>query len=79
MKQHHSDCTRVAKHTLVLGSSGNVQLDPLVPAKNAQSGVSTIQPDPAQEPVKPEPTYLAPRATEIKEQGFSEGGSDSTN
>ena len=27
---------------------------------------------PAQEPVKPEPTHLAPRATAIKEQGFSE-------
>ena len=31
-----------------------------------------IQPDPAQEPVKPEPTCLAPRATAIKEHGFSE-------
>ena len=38
----------------------------------AQSGVPTIQPDPAQELVKPEPTCLAPRATAIKEQGFSE-------
>ena len=36
-------------------------------------GSSTIQPDPTQEPVKPEPTCLAPRATAIKEQGFSEG------
>ena len=69
MQQDHSDCTRVAKHALVLGCSGNVQSDTLVPA---QSGVSTIQPDPAQEPVKPEPTCLAPRATAIKEQGFSE-------
>ena len=37
-----------------------------------QSGISTIQPDPAQEPVKPELTCLAPRATAIKVQGFSE-------
>ena len=72
MQQDHSDCTRVAQHALVLGSSGNVQSDPLVSAQPAQSGVSTIQPDPAQEPVKPEPTCLAPRATAIKEQGFSE-------
>ena len=57
MQQDHSDCTGVAKHALVLGSSGNVQSDPLV---SAQPGVSTIQPDPAQEPVKPEPTCLAP-------------------
>ena len=69
MQQNHSDCTRVAQHALVLGSSGNVRSDPTV---SAQSGISTFQPDPAQEPVKPEPTCLAPRATAIKEQGFSE-------
>ena len=46
--------------------------DPTVPAKSAQSGDSTIQPDPAQESVKPEPTCLAPRAIAIREQGFSE-------
>ena len=43
-----------------------------VSAQPTQSGISTIQPDPAQELVKPEPTCLAPRATAIKEQGFSE-------
>ena len=71
-QQDHSDCTRVAQHALVWGSSGSVQSDPSMSAQPAQSGVSTIQPDPAQEPVKPEPTCLAPRATAIKEQGFSE-------
>ena len=69
LQQDHSDCTSVAQHALVLGSSGHVQSDPTVPA---QSGDSAIQPDLAQEPVKPEPTCLAPRATAIKEQGFSE-------
>ena len=72
MQQDLPDCTRVAQDALVLGSSGNFQSDPLVSAQPVQSGVSTIQPDPAQEPVKPEPIYLAPRATAIKEQGFSE-------
>ena len=72
MQQDHSDYTRVAQHALVLGSSGNVQSDPLVSAQPAQSGVPTIQPGPAQEPVQPEPTCLAPRASAIKEQGFSE-------
>ena len=72
LQQDHPDCTRMAQHALVLGSSCNVQSDPLVCAQPAQSGVSTIQPDPAQEPVKPEPTCLAPRATAINEQGFSE-------
>ena len=47
MPHNHSDCTRVAQHALVLGSSGNVQSDPLVSAQPAQSGVSTIQLDPA--------------------------------
>ena len=69
MQQNHTDSTGLAQHALVLGSSGNVESDPTVPA---QPGVSAIQPDPAQEPVKPEPTCLAPRATAIKEQGFSE-------
>ena len=69
MQQNHTDCTGVAQHALVLGSSGHVQSDPTVPA---QSGDSAIQPDSAQEPVKPEPTGLAHRATIIKEQGFSE-------
>ena len=69
MQQNHTDCTGAAQHALVLGSSGHVQSDPTVPA---QSGDSAIQPDPAQEPVKPEPTCVAPRATVIKEQDFSE-------
>ena len=51
------------------GSSGNFQSDPTV---SAQLGVPAIQPNPTQESVKPEPTCLAPRATAIKKQGFSE-------
>ena len=72
MQQNHTDCTGVAQHALVLGSTGHVQSDPAVFAHSAQSGDSAIQPDPPQESVKPEPTCLAPRATAIKEQGFSE-------
>ena len=65
MQQDHTGCTRVARHALVLGPSGHVQSDPIVPAQPAQSGISTIQPDPAQESVKPEPTCVARRATAI--------------
>ena len=72
LQQDHFDRLRVAQHALVLGSSGNVRSDPSVSAQPAQSGISTIQPDPAQEPVKAELTCLAPRATAIKEQGVSE-------
>ena len=68
LQQDHSDYQRVAKHALVLESGGNVQSDSPVSAQPAQFGVPTIQPDPAQELVKPESTCLAPRATAIKEQ-----------
>ena len=33
MQQNHTDCTGVAQHALVLGSSGNVQSDPTVSAQ----------------------------------------------
>ena len=72
LQQNHSDCSRVAQHALVLGSSGNVQPDSTVPAQHSKLIVSTIQPGSTQEPVKSESTRLAPRASAIKEQGFSE-------
>ena len=68
MQQNDPDCTGMAQHALVLGSSGNVQSDPTVSAQR----VSAIEPGPTQEPVKSESTCLAPRASAIKEQGFSE-------
>ena len=73
LQQDHLDCPRVAQHALVLGSSGTVQSDSLVPAQHTKLSVSTVQPGPTQEPVKSEPACLAPRASAIKEQGFSEG------
>ena len=72
LQQDHSDCSRVAQHALVLGSSGNVQPNSTMPAQYTKLIVSTIQPGSTQEPVKSEPTCLAPRASAIKEQGFSE-------
>ena len=72
LQQNNSDCPRVAQHALVLRSSGNVKSDPTVSAQHAQLSVSAIQPGPSQEPVESEPTCLAPRASAIKEQGFSE-------
>ena len=72
MQQNDPDCTGVAQHALVLGSSANVQSDPTVSAQHTKPSVSAIQPGPTQEPVKSESTCLAPRASAIKEQGFSE-------
>ena len=72
MQQDNTDCPRMAQHALVLGSSGNVQSDPTVSAQHTQPVVSAIQPSSLQEPVKSESSCLAPRASAIKEQGFSE-------
>ena len=72
LQQNNSDCTRVAQHALVLGPGSNVKPDPSVSAQHAQPSVSAIQPGPSQEPGESEPTCLAPRASAIKEQGFSE-------
>ena len=69
LQQNNSDRPRVAQHALVLGSSSNVKSDPTV---SAQLSVSAIQPGPSQESIKSEPTCLVPRASAIKEQGFSE-------
>ena len=72
LQQDNSDCTRVAQHALVLGSSSNVKPDTTLPAQHSQLSVSAIQPGPSQEPIESEPTRLAPRASAIKEQGFCE-------
>ena len=72
LQRNNSDCPKVAQHALVLGSSGNVQSNPTVPAQHTKPGMSAIQPGPSQEPVKSELTCLAPRASAIKEQGLSE-------
>ena len=67
---HH--CPGVAQHDMVLGSSGNVQPDPIALASSAKPFDSTLQSDPSQESDKPKSPCMAPRATTIKEQGFSE-------
>ena len=64
MQEKHPDCSRVAQHAQILGSSDYVQPDSTVPA---QPTYSSIQSDSSQESVKPKSTYLAPRASAIKE------------
>ena len=61
----------VAQHDMVLGPSGNVQPDPIALASTAKPFDSTLQSDPSQESDKPKSPCMAPRATTIKEQGFS--------
>ena len=63
---------RVAQHDMVLGPSGNVQPDPITLASAAKPTDSTLQSDPSQKSDKLKSPCMAPRATAIKEQGFSE-------
>ena len=67
---HH--CSGVAQHDMVLGPSGNVQPDPITLASTAKPTDSALQSDLSQESDKPKSPCMAPRATAIKEQGFSE-------
>ena len=69
LHENHFDCSGVAKHALVLGSSDHVQPDPTEPAQPVDT---TFQSDPSQKSDKPKSPCMAPRATAIKEQGFSE-------
>ena len=68
----HSDRPRVAQHALVLGLGDHVQSTPSQLAKSAQSVDTALQSDPSQKSDKSKSPCMAPRATAIKEQGFSE-------
>ena len=72
MQKNHSDCSGVAQHALVLGPSDHVQSDPTEPAFLAQPVNTALQSDPSQKSDKSKSPCMAPRATSIKEQGFSE-------
>ena len=72
MQKNHSDCSGVAQHALVWGSSGHVQSDPIEPAQPAQSVDTALQSDPSQKSDKSKSPCMARRASTIKEQGFFE-------
>ena len=72
LQETRSDCPGVAQHAMVLGLGEHVQPGPSQPAQPAQSANTAIQSDPSQKSDQPKSPFLAPRATKIKEQGFSE-------
>ena len=72
LQEDHPDCPGMAQHGLVLGPSGHVQPNPTEHAQSAQSANATFQSDPSQKSDKPKSPCMAPRASAIKEQGFSE-------
>ena len=69
LQENHSDCSGVAQHALVLGSSDHVQSDP---TESAQPVDTAFQSDPSQKSDKSKSPCMAPRATALEEQGFSE-------
>ena len=69
--ENHYHCSRVAQHALVLGPGSHVQPDPPEPSTSTQLVDTTLQPDPSQKSVESKSPCLAPRASAIKEQGFS--------
>ena len=72
MQEDHPECSRVTQHVPVLPSGSYVKPNPTVPAQPAQFADSAIQSDSTKESVKPEYPCLTPKASVIKEQGFSE-------
>ena len=72
VQETHSNCSRVAQHALVLGLGDHVQSSSPQLTKSAQSADTALQPDPSQKSDKSKPSCMAPRATAIKKQGFSE-------
>ena len=72
LQENHSNCPRVAQHALVLGSGSHVQPDPSQVTQPTQPADTAVQSGPSQKSHKPESPCMAPRATAIKEQGFSE-------
>ena len=71
-QQVASVCPGVAKHALVLGPSCHVQPNSIEPAQSAQPVDTALQSDPSQKSDKSKSPCMAPRASAIKEQGFSE-------
>ena len=72
LQETNSHCTGLAQHDLVLGFGGDVQPNSLTTSSDARSLDSAVQSDHPQESVKPKPSCMAPRATLIKKQGFSQ-------
>ena len=71
MQVHDHDCPGVALHTLVVGSCGHVVSNTSLPASSSQPSNTPDQSGPTQKPGESQPSCMAPRASAIKEQGFS--------
>ena len=68
---HHSDCSRVAQHALVLGPGQHVSSHSPLASSGGEFDNSTIQSVSSQGPPQSKPPCLAPRASAIQQAGFS--------
>ena len=68
---HHSDCSRLAQHALVLGPGQHVSSYSPLTSPGGEFVNSAIQSVSSQGPPQPKPTCLAPRASAIQQAGFS--------
>ena len=65
LSQNDSDCTRLAQHALVWGSSQSVDSDTIHAHTTAGSGDTAVQRAPSPESQEPEPACQAPRVSVI--------------
>ena len=66
------DCSRVAQHALVLGSGQHVCSESSLPSKRGEPADPTVQSVSPQRSPRAQPPRLAPRASSIQTQGFSD-------
>ena len=72
LSQNDPDCSGVAQHALVLGPGQFFSSGSLSSSTSKGSGYTAVQRPPSQEPQQFESACLAPRASAIQEQGFTD-------
>ena len=72
LQEDDNSSSGLAQHALVLGPSRDVLPNPGLSSQSPRSPDSAVQRQPSQGSSKSEPSCLAPRAKNIREQGFSD-------
>ena len=72
LQENNNSSPRVAKNAMVLGSSRLVSSSASVPPKGTKSVDTTVQSGSSRQPLEPKSARVAPRATSVRKQGFSE-------
>ena len=72
LSQNDYNCSRVAQHALVLGPGQSISSDSLPASTSQGPGDAAFQRSFSQEPPQSQSACLAPRASSIQEQGFTD-------